>query len=271
MRHAMTISEEADLAAILPLARAAVREAGALALASFRPGAHTAAEIFYKQGGSPVTQADLAVDALLKQRLRAAAPGFGWLSEETADTPERLSRREIWVVDPIDGTRAFARGDADWSVAVGLVSAGAPVAGFVYAPVSDDMFEAAPGGPALLNGRPIRVSSYPALAGALVGGPRGPLDRLQAQMGWRIAARVHSLALRLAYVADGRLDAAIAADNAHDWDIAAVHAILLAAGGVLLSSVGEPPRYNRTSTVHPALAAGPQTLATPLAALLAAA
>src|SRR5689334_5304320 len=123
-------------ASVFEAARESTLEAGRLALSYFRAGQSTTAAVNFKHGGSPVTAADLAVDELLKQRLGRVAPEFGWLSEETTDTRARLQRRLVWVVDPIDGTRAFARGDVDWTIAVGLVFDGIPIAGFVYAPVA---------------------------------------------------------------------------------------------------------------------------------------
>ena len=110
----------ADAARTLDLVAA---EAGELALRWFRLGGKTSARTEYKHGGSPVTEADLAVDAFLAERLRAHFPDAAWLSEETADSDERLARETVIVVDPIDGTRAFADGDARWSVSIALVQA----------------------------------------------------------------------------------------------------------------------------------------------------
>ena len=120
---------------LLPAVRAAVREAAALALPFFRLGARTTAAIWSKAGGSPVTEADVSVDAFLKIRLSELVPAAAWLSEETHDDPVRLQRRLVWVVDPIDGTRAFLSGHPDWSIAVALLDGGEPVIGFVHAPV----------------------------------------------------------------------------------------------------------------------------------------
>ncbi|PSJ19848.1 3'(2'),5'-bisphosphate nucleotidase CysQ, partial [Halomonas sp. ND22Bw] len=85
---------------------AIVREASSLASSRF----HTDFARWEKSGGSPVCEVDLAVDRLLKERLSALLPDAGWLSEETADRPDRLARRRVWVVDPIDGTRDYIRG-----------------------------------------------------------------------------------------------------------------------------------------------------------------
>lgn len=243
----------------LNVAREAAEAAGRMAIAYFRHGSQTTAGIDYKHGGSPVTEADLLVDAYLRERLMAAAPDFGWLSEETADAPARLKKRNVWVVDPIDGTKSFARGDPDWTIAVGLVRDGVPLAGFVYAPVSDEMFEATPGRPALLNGHPIQVSSCASLDKARIAGPRPVLDAIQGS-GARFerAARIHSLAFRIVRVADGTIDGGVAANGPYDWDLVAAHAILTAAGGSILTASGETPRYNRPTPKHDAIAmAGP--------------
>ena len=135
---------------------AAAREAGALALGFFRLGAGTSAEVQSKFGGSPVTEADLAADALLKRRLREAFPDAGWLSEETADDAERLKRRVLLVVDPIDGTRAFVAGDPRWAVSAALVVDGRPVAGVVHAPALEETYAAARGAGATLTAARLR-------------------------------------------------------------------------------------------------------------------
>lgn len=255
---------------VLATARHAVREAGALALRWFRRGEGTAAGISYKHGGSPVTEADFAVDSFLRNRLGAAAPGFGWLSEESVDDSSRLTRRVSWVVDPIDGTRAFSVGDIDWTIAVGIVADGVPVAGFVYAPVSDEMFEATPGDVSRRNGEPITPTGRDTLADAFVAGPRPLLDRLGAgPVSFRQAPRIRSLAFRMVRVADGTVDAGLASEKAHDWDLAAAHAILSGAGTTLVGASGQVPTYNRSSTTHEPLAAGTDRLARHLAARLA--
>ena len=134
------------LAQALDLALAAARDAGAMALGYFRPGARTAADIHYKEGGSPVTAADLAVDRMLRARLSAFDPAIGWLSEETEDDPARLDRALVWAVDPIDGTRSFAQGLPDWGVAIGLLHAGRPVLGVLHVPALGKTYAARRGG-----------------------------------------------------------------------------------------------------------------------------
>ena len=131
-----------DLPGLARLLSEAAQEAGALALASFREGDQTTAAVHSKLGGSPVTDADYAVDRLLHRRLTEALPHAGWLSEETADSPARLSCHEVVVVDPIDGTRAFAAGLTTWAVSIAIVSGDRPVVGVVYAPALDRLYVA---------------------------------------------------------------------------------------------------------------------------------
>src|SRR5215467_9355630 len=133
---------------------AAVREAGALALHMFRGRPAS----WIKGASSPVSEADLAVDALLRQRLLTIHDA-GWLSEETEDDPARLDRADVWVVDPIDGTRAYLAGLPDWVISAALVSAGRPVVAALYAPVTDELFLAIAGGGATRNGAPIAAST----------------------------------------------------------------------------------------------------------------
>ena len=132
----------------------AVREAGALALDMFGRELKT----WTKSGSSPVCEADIAVDRLLRARLTAAAPDYGWRSEESGDDPARLAAKRVWIVDPIDGTRAYIRGLADWSVAAALVESGRPLLGVIFAPVEAALFAAAAGHGASVNGTAIRAS-----------------------------------------------------------------------------------------------------------------
>jgi myo-inositol-1(or 4)-monophosphatase len=230
---------------------AAVREAGVIARNFFRGPLRQWTK---GQGDSPVTEADIAANDLLRERL--VAPGDGWLSEESENDPSRLEARRVWVVDPIDGTRAFIAGREDWSVAAALVTDGRPVVAAVYAPATEEMFVAVWGGGALRNGIPIRASAGAGIDGARVGGPKRMLDRIAAR-GAPIAImpRVHSLALRLARVAQGELDAAAAGGNGHDWDLAAADLLVHEAGGMLTALDGKALIYNRPEPVHGVLIA----------------
>ena len=259
-----------DLARLMPEICAIAEEAGRLALGFFRPGEATSARVDFKHGGSPVTEADLTVDRFLTEKLRALAPDFGWLSEETDDNSDRQSREFVFVVDPIDGTRAFARGDTDWTIAIGLVGGGQAIGGVVYAPVTGVTYEAALGHGARKNGVALSCATGPILRDARIAGPRPLIEALDHAAGpFHKAQRIHSLAYRFAAVTDSTIDGAVAEKNAHDWDLAAVDAIVHEAGGILIASNGEKPIYNRASTTHEALAAGPPVLAKALADILA--
>lgn len=261
----------ADLAGRLaPAVAAAAREAGALAARSFRASTRTSARIWSKAGGSPVTEADMAVDAFLKERLGALLPEAGWLSEETADDESRLTRRLVWIVDPIDGTRAFLTGHPDWSVVVALLADDVPVLGIVHAPALHVMYEAVHGGGARRDGIPIAVSARDELAGARVSGPKPLVDMLERRAGepFERLPKVPSLALRLARVAEGAIDLGLVSSDARDWDIAAAHLVLREAGGRLTSLEGIVPAYNRAEPLHGELCAAPPCLhAAALAAL----
>jgi len=249
---------------------AAAREAGEIALRDFREGAQTTARIEYKAGDSPVTEADLRVDAYLKERLGAAFPAAGWLSEETADDEARLGHAEILVVDPIDGTRAFLSGDPRWAVALALVVDGRPIAGVVYAPALRQTFAAALGLGATRNGERIWVSAAIGLAGARLGGPKPLVEAVAAaaNVAFVTEPKIPSLAYRLARVAEGTLDAALASRNSHDWDIAAADVLLAESGAALRDAQGRSLLYNRRSSRRDSLAAAPLKLIDDLSAAL---
>jgi myo-inositol-1(or 4)-monophosphatase len=247
--------------ALLELVEAA-RLGGEIASRDFRQGQITSAGIDYKQGGSPVTAADLAVDAFLKTRLGVAFPDAGWLSEETADDPARLSRSLLIVVDPIDGTRAFAAGDPRWTVSIALALDGKPIAGVVHAPALGETFAASLGGGATFNGQPIQTSRRAALDGAQIAGPRPLVDAIARAIGVQFPAepKIPSLAYRLARVANGSLDASFASGDSHDWDIAGADIVLSEAGAGLRGADGRPLIYNRAVIRHDELVAAPLAL-----------
>ena len=244
----------------------AAREAGARALALFRPGARTLAQVTTKAGGSPVTEADLAAEALLKSRLKGAFPDAGWLSEETADDLERLSRRSLIVVDPIDGTRAYVVGDPRWAISVALVVDQRPVAGVVHAPALGETYAAARGAGAELNGSPLAASSRVDGSNFAAAGPGPIIEAMAARLGASvdIAPRVPSLAYRLCLAARGSVDFAVAAANSHDWDVAAADLLLEEAGARLVDALGERLIYNARQVLRGALIAAPQARATEL-------
>lgn len=249
-----------DTGLVEAMARAA-HEAGELALRFFRDGAETSAAIQYKEGGSPVSEADLAVDRLLHERLEVLAPDAGWLSEETADTSDRLGKRRVFIVDPIDGTRAFIKGDRRWGISLALVEAGQPALAVLHMPALGETYIATRNGGATCNGAPLSVSARSSLTGARFAGPVKAMDELERQ-GLAIVRepRIPSLAYRLALIASGGLDAAIASTNAWDWDIAAAHLLIREAGGKLTDIDRIEPVYNAVEPRHRALNAAARQL-----------
>lgn len=237
----------------------AARGAGLLALAFFRPGATTSARIFHKDGGSPVTEADLLVNRYLSEHLRRLLPQAGWLSEESDDDLTRLAKSQVLVIDPIDGTRAFMRGLASWSIAIALVEEGRPRIGVIHAPVLGETYSAVKGEGAFRNGEPIAVSKLAAMsAGARIAAPAGLAERMRhTGFSFELHPRISSLALRFATVASGAIEAGYATANAHDWDIAAADIILEEAGGRLTTLDRAEIIYNRADTTHGPLTAAP--------------
>lgn len=249
----------------LILLRDAAREAGVIAMRYFGKDP----EVWMKEGASPVSEADYAADAFLRETLLAARPHYGWLSEETADDPARLSARRTFVVDPIDGTRGFLQGLDTWCVSVAVVEDGKPLAGVLECPARNETYTALPGGGALLNDRQIKVAiPRPQMD---IAGPKAMVDRLPADWQARLIRVPHipSLAYRLAMVASGVLNATFVKPNAHDWDIAAADLILREAGGELITRDGLAPAYGGAVIRHGALAAGSGDLFAAMATVIA--
>ena len=233
-----------------------VREGGALAFSYF----HDGVKHWDKGDDDPVSEADHAVDDLLKEKLLAARPGYGWLSEETEDDPKRMECRDIWVVDPIDGTRAFIQQRAEFTVCAALVRDGRPVAGAVYNPATEEFYDAFLGGGARLNGKAIKVSTAPDFEGArLLTGRNlfknaGPLHKPNDVT----IHMVNSIAYRMCLAAEGRYDACISLSGKSDWDIAAAEIILAEAGGRNTNAHGEGFTYNLPDPRHRSvISAGP--------------
>ncbi len=255
-------------AAELELLIAAARAAGEVACRYTGPEAR----VWDKPGGAgPVTEADLAVNEVLEAQLRAARPGYGWLSEESADGPGRLSRERVFIVDPIDGTRSFMEGTRTWAHALAVVERGEVIAGVVYLPMREMLYAAARGQGATLNGRPLRVGDAGALAGGSMLAAKPNFDARH----WRAGAPPDmargfrpSLAYRLALVAEGRFDAMMTLRGAWEWDIAAGDVILREAGAVTSDRVGRPLRFNNeVPRLDGVLAANPAVHAALLEAL----
>ena len=247
---------ESDLA----LLEEAVREAGKIAR-RFYGGTF---KKWNKAAGSPVTEADIAVDRFLTETLRSARPDYGWLSEETEDDPARLSAARVFIVDPIDGTLAFVKNRPHFTICAGVVENGRPIAGVVYNPIAEECFRARAGGGAELNGAPIHASARKDVEGCRMLGDK-PMFALP---GWSEPPNIpwpameietrSSIAYRVALVASGQFDAMLALTAKHDWDLAAADIILTEAGGKLTTHDGRVLRYNGTEAIQPSVVgAGP--------------
>ena len=232
------------------LALAATREAGVIALKFFRDGVKS----WHKKPNDPVSEADLAVDALLKERLCGARPDYGWLSEESGAAGQSATR---WIVDPIDGTRAFIEGKPEFTICVALVRDGSPVIATIYNPASEEMFDATAGGGAKLNGKPIQASGHASLMEARFLASRRTFER----HGWlaRTAkadfAYRNSIAYRMALVAAGKFDAAISLTEKSDWDVVAADLLVREAGGRVTTADGLPLQYGSEKYRHPSVIA----------------
>lgn len=247
--------------------RGALRSAGEVLLGFSRDRVG----VRYKEHGSPVTDADVAADEVLRRAL--PRDDEGWLSEESADGRARLGRRRVWVVDPLDGTREFLAGVSQWCVSVGLVEDGVAVAGGVYAPVVDELFLGSLETGATLNDRPIAASSRTSLAGGVVLVGRWALHQSSGQRLLNRGFEVHPvgpLAYSLALVAAGRADAVWGRSPKPEWDVAAGAALVVAAGGHVSDWAGHTVSFNRWPPRVPGIVAAGSGVAPAVRRLLAA-
>ena len=198
-------------------------------------------------GAGPVTEADLAVNAMLQDHLRAARPDYGWLSEETDDDPARLDHERVFIIDPIDGTRSFANGSNTWAHSLAIAVDGVVTAGVVYLPKRDKLYSAATGQGAFLNGDAIRPSARARLIGADMLATKPNMDPTHWSDGTPPEfKRAHrpSLAYRMALVAEGRYDGMLTLRGSWEWDIAAGDILLRESGAVTSDKAGLPLRFN---------------------------
>jgi myo-inositol-1(or 4)-monophosphatase len=235
----------------LELLRASAVAAGIIASSYFRRDVKS----WTKENASPVSEADIVVDRYLASSLLSARPTYGWLSEETADNASRLDCERVFVVDPIDGTRGFLRGEDSWTICLAVVENGEPVAGVVYAPARDELYCAAKDGGAWLNGQPLKRHRR-AGAAPLIPAPGAVHQEMQAAgLEYTRGPAYPSLAYRLVQVATGKLDGAVARRGSQDWDIAAAALILREAGLDFADVCVGFPQFNRRDVRHGALAA----------------
>ena len=220
---------------------AATQEAAELAFASWRDGAAPDTKVWEKSRNNPVSDIDMAVDALLTTRLQAILPEAAWLSEETVDDPSRLDARLLWLVDPIDGTRDYVRGRSGWCVSVALIADGLPVFAVMAAPAEDKIWVAAVGEGVTCNGALLSGSTRQDFSGARV--PAEHVPRVDSDL--VIVNKPNSIAMRMTMVACDRADLVATLRWGNEWDIAAAHLVAQEAGGIVSDALGRPILYNK--------------------------
>jgi myo-inositol-1(or 4)-monophosphatase len=222
-------------------------------LARYKPGEIQAE---YKAGHDPVTEADHAVDAVLRKHLLRT--GEGWLSEESADDRSRLEREHVWIVDPLDGTREFVEGIPEFCVSIAFVGCGRPVAGGICNPATKEVFLGCVDSGVTYNGSPAHVSERTSLQGALVLASRSESKRGEWREFQNAPFKVQpmgSVAYKLARVSAGLADATFTLTPKHEWDVAAGAALVLSGGGYVQPLLGSKLNCNQEHPLLPGLIA----------------
>jgi myo-inositol-1(or 4)-monophosphatase len=244
----------------------AALEAGREVLNRFTPGA---IEAEYKAGHDPVTEADRAVDAVLKKHL--LRPDEGWLSEETIDDHVRLERQRVWVVDPLDGTREFVQGIPEFCISIAMVENGVPVAGGICNPATNELIIGSRDTGVTYNGSPAQPSQRRELQGALVLASRSEVKRGEWKQFESAEFKIRpmgSVAYKLGLVAAGKADLTFTLVPKNEWDVAAGAALVQSAGGWTLKLDYSPLICNQKNPLITGLLAGGPFLREPLLALL---
>lgn len=234
----------------------AALEAGREVLNRYTPGA---IEAEFKVGHDPVTEADRAVDALLRQNL--LRDGEGWLSEESVDDFTRLDKKRVWVVDPLDGTREFVKGIPEFCISVALVEDGVPIAGGICNPATDQLILGSLETGVTCNGKATHPSQRTSLEGALTLASRSEVKRgewKEFEGGKLKIQAMGSVAYKLGLVAAGLADVTFTLTPKNEWDVAAGAALVASAGGFVGTLDTKPLRCNnRNPLLSGLLACGP--------------
>ncbi|MBT5955634.1 MAG: 3'(2'),5'-bisphosphate nucleotidase CysQ [Candidatus Marinimicrobia bacterium] len=221
-------------------------------------------EVKMKGKGNPVTEADIAADDILKKMLISEFPEYGWLSEETRDTPHRLTKKRVWVVDPIDGTKEFVEGIPNFVVSIGLVENGIPILGVIHNPINKDTYTAISGGGVFFNGNQTSISDKTEFSLISMFNSRS-----ETRQGlwesytphFKELIPIGSIALKLAMVAAHQTDMVASLKPKNEWDICAGHCLINEAGGKLLTIEGKGITYNNADTlITPGLVAGNESV-----------
>ena len=217
-------------------------------------------EIKDKSYHNPVTTADKEADEIIKKILMNNFPNYGWLSEETVDSRERLSKEKIWVVDPLDGTKEFIEGVPNFVVSIGLVKNGLPILGILYNPVTKELFSASKGRGAFLNNKRISCRSKEKTEEMIILNSRS-----ETQHGlwdpylykFKVLKPIGSVAYKLGLTAAAKADVFASLRPKNEWDICAGNCIINESGGKLIDLNGNQRKYNLEKTlIKPGLIAG---------------
>jgi len=234
--------------------------------ARFTPGEIVAE---YKAGLDPVTEADKALDAALRNEL--LREGEGWLSEESVDDLTRLDKKHVWVVDPLDGTHEFVAGIPEFCVSIAFVENGHAVAGGICNPATNEVFLGSLESGVTYNGQPAQASHIQGLKGAVILASRSESKRgewTQFEHTEFIVRPMGSVAYKLALVSAGLADATFTLTPKHEWDVAAGAALVESAGGFVSTLQNAPLRCNNRSPKISGLIAGSSSLRNDLTALI---
>ncbi|HYB98173.1 MAG TPA: 3'(2'),5'-bisphosphate nucleotidase CysQ [Candidatus Limnocylindrales bacterium] len=223
-------------------------------------------DVHEKAPDNPLTIADTEADAIIKKTVLSAFPDDGWLSEETADTKDRLTRSRVWIVDPLDGTKEFTQHIPEFCVCVAFVVDGVVQVGVSYNPAEDLLFAARRGGGTTLNGEPVRCTPQTEVSKAVVlasrsEDKRGEWDAYKPLMQVKLTG---SVAYKFALIAAGQADATFSLTPKNEWDICAGTMLVEEAGGVVTDRYGKPLTFNNEKTLLPGLIAASSTLYGPL-------
>jgi myo-inositol-1(or 4)-monophosphatase len=242
-----------------------IREAGARAMYL----AHKGFEVHTKKDRSPVTTADLEVNRILREMQETHFPDDGWLSEESPDNPGRLDKARVWIVDPIDGTKAFVNKLPEYCISVGLVQGGAPVLGAIFNPSTDELFTAIRGQGVHLNGRPHAPEAPPDATSQILVSPWEYRDGRWSDLDGQVRCRpMYSIAHALAMVAVGRMQATMTIEPENEWDLAAGVLLVQESGGTVADAEGRPFTFNQATPRFRGVIAVALTAATDLRPLL---
>ncbi|EJF90797.1 3'(2'),5'-bisphosphate nucleotidase CysQ [Bartonella tamiae] len=235
----------------LMLLREACAQAADLAMSYFGENP----KVWIKPGNSPVSEADFAVDALLKKILLVARPDYGWISEETEDDRPQKNYRRSFIVDPIDGTRGFLEKSPYWCISVAIIENQKPEVGILHCPVKNVVYDAVKNNGATKNQDALSLlgsTEHTRDTTTIISATKSMAKKLAPfiQKSTQFYYNIPSLAYRIALAAEGAINIVLVRPNCHDWDIAAADLILQESGGALVTLEQKYPTYGNSPFTH---------------------